>query len=67
MHHFEDEHLTTPTDIKEYKDYVYVCSGNQVRKYNRLNGELIKAHSTHESMAASNMLFHTNWGMNKGE
>jgi len=42
MHHFEDEYLNYPVDIKEFRDYLYVCSEDQVRKYNRLNGEFIK-------------------------
>merc|ERR1711904_334867 len=31
MHHFEDEYLNYPVDIKEFRDYLYVCSEDQVR------------------------------------
>ena len=45
LHHFEDEELVDPTDIKEYKDYIYIVCQSGVRKYNRLNGEYIRTHA----------------------
>merc|ERR1711918_330461 len=42
MHHFEDEYLNYPVDIKEFRDYIYVCSEDQVRKYNRLNASSLR-------------------------
>merc|ERR1712178_393491 len=67
MHHFEDEYLNYPVDIKEFRDYLYVCSEDQVRKYNRLNGEFIKTHSKTDGLLASFLLFHINWNQNLGE
>merc|ERR1712054_69066 len=67
MHHFEDEYLAYPVDIKEFRDYIYVCSEDQVRKYNRLNGEFIKTHSQTDGLLASFLLFHINWNQNLGE
>merc|ERR1711988_1058662 len=67
MHHFEDEYLNYPVDIKEFRDYLYVCSEDQVRKYNRLNGEFIKTHSQTDGLLASFLLFHINWNQNLGE
>jgi len=66
MHHFEDESLQYPSDVKEYKDYLYVANKHQIRKYNRLNGEFIRVHSVLDGMVASHMLFHTSWRMNMG-
>jgi len=67
MHHFEDEYLNYPVDIKEFRDYLYVCSEDQVRKYNRLNGEFIKTHSQTDGLLSSFLLFHINWNQNLGE
>jgi len=67
MHHFEDEYLNYPVDIKEFRDYLYVCSEDQVRKYNRLNGEFIKTHSQTDGLLGSFLLFHINWNQNLGE
>jgi len=67
MHQFEDEDLTAPMDVKEYNDYIYVCSNNAVRKYNRLNGEFIRQHASFQTMAASFMIFHKDWRLNMGE
>jgi hypothetical protein len=67
MHHFEDEYLNYPVDIKEFRDYIYVCSEDQVRKYNRLNGEFIKTHSQTDGLLGSFLLFHINWNQNLGE
>jgi len=64
MHHFEDENLLNPTDIKEYKDYVYIVSKNGIRKYNRLNGEYIRTHAvptantTGLDIGLNSLLFH---------
>jgi len=67
IHHFEDDALNEPIDLKEYKDYMYVGSTHQIRKYNRLNGELIRVHSQLAGMVVTNFIFHTNWNHNKGE
>jgi len=67
MHHFEDEYLNYPVDIKEFRDYIYICSEDQVRKYNRLNGEFIKTHSQTDGLLSSFLLFHINWNQNLGE
>jgi len=67
MHHFEDEYLNYPVDVKEFRDYLYVCSEDQVRKYNRLNGEFIKTHSQTDGLLSSFLLFHTSWNQNLGE
>jgi len=67
MHHFEDEYLNYPVDVKEFRDYIYVCSEDQVRKYNRLNGEFIKTHSQTDGLLSSFLLFHTSWNQNLGE
>lgn len=67
MHQFEDEGLAAPVDIKEYNDYIYACSENAVRKYNRLNGEFIRQHVFFDSMLATFMIFHKNWQLNQGE
>merc|ERR1719247_721856 len=67
MHHFEDEYLNYPVDIKEFRDYIYICSEDQVRKYNRLNGEFIKTHSQTDGLLGSFLLFHINWNQNLGE
>merc|ERR1711939_951891 len=53
--------------IKEFRDYLYVCSEDQVRKYNRLNGEFIKTHSQTDGLLSSFLLFHINWNQNLGE
>merc|ERR1712100_540077 len=66
MHHFEDEYLNYPVDIKEFRDYLYVCSEDQVRKYNRLNGEFIKTHSQTDGLLGSFLLFHISWAQNLG-
>jgi hypothetical protein len=67
MHHFEDEYLNYPVDIKEFRDYIYVCSEDQVRKYNRMNGEFIKTHSQTDGLLGSFLLFHISWAQNLGE
>merc|ERR1719240_927952 len=67
MHHFEDEYLNYPVDIKEFRDYLYVCSEDQVRKYNRMNGEFIKTHSQTDGLLGSFLLFHISWAQNLGE
>jgi len=67
MHHFEDEYLNYPVDIKEFRDYLYVVSEDQVRKYNRLNGEFIKTHSQTDGLLGSFLLFHISWAQNLGE
>jgi len=66
IQHFEDEYLNYPVDIKEYKDYLYVCSNNEVRKYNRYNGEFMKTFSQQNGLLGSFLLFHTNTQENKG-
>jgi len=66
MHHFEDEYLNYPVDIKEFRDYLYVVSEDQVRKYNRLNGEFIKTHSQTDGLLGSFLLFHISWAQNLG-
>jgi hypothetical protein len=67
MHHFEDEYLNYPVDIKEFRDYLYVVSEDQVRKYNRLNGEFIKTHSQTDGLLGSFLLFHIDWNQNLGQ
>lgn len=67
MHHFEDEYLNYPVDIKEFRDYIYVCSEDQVRKYNRMNGEFIKTHSQTDGLLGSFLLFHISWAQNLGD
>jgi len=67
MHHFEDEYLNYPVDIKEFRDYIYVVSEDQVRKNNRLNGEFIKTHSQTDGLLGSFLLFHISWAQNLGE
>jgi len=66
MHHFEDEYLNYPVDVKEFRDYIYVVSEDQVRKYNRLNGEFIKTHSQTDGLLGSFLLFHISWAQNLG-
>jgi hypothetical protein len=67
MHHFEDEYLDYPVDVKEYRDYIYVVSEDQVRKYNRVNGEFIKTHSQTDGLLGSFLLFHRDWAQNLGK
>ena len=66
MHHFEDEDLKEPTDIKVFNDYVYIVTNSQVRKYNRLNGEFIRVHATHPTLVGASLLFHQSWDDYKG-
>ena len=69
MHNFHDRELVQPTDIKEYNDYLYVADQAQVRKYNRLNGEFIRTHTSGApaNMVASYLLFHSHWDLRVGE
>jgi len=69
LHHFEDENLINPTDLKEYKDYIYVASKNGIRKYNRLNGEYIRTHvrTVGLHLDPNTILFHTTHVQNQGE
>lgn len=66
MHHFEDEYLDYAVDIKEFNDYIYITTSDQVRKYNRFNGEFIKVHAQTDGLLGSFLLFHTDWKQNKG-
>ena len=66
IHHFQDDHLTRPTDINEYNDYVYVLDEHKINKYNRLNGERIRVHSVFAGMVGSNFIFHQGWDFDRG-
>eukprot|EP00656_Telonema_subtile_P045559 TRINITY_DN51817_c0_g1_i1.p1 TRINITY_DN51817_c0_g1~~TRINITY_DN51817_c0_g1_i1.p1 ORF type:complete len:534 (-),score=74.92 TRINITY_DN51817_c0_g1_i1:163-1764(-) len=61
LHTFMDEDLSAPVDIREFKDYVYIVSNDQVRKYNRLNGEFIRVHAHFPQALGSSLLFHQDW------
>jgi len=66
MHHFEDKDLARPTDIQEFKDYLYVASQIGIRKYNRLNGEFIRTHVATSGWEPNTLLFHQTHQQNKG-
>ena len=76
MHTFYDQSLHDATDLQEYNDYIYIVSGSQVRKYNRLNGEFVKVFSTAthnsnesntEAAQFSCLYFHTKYTPRTGE
>ena len=62
-----DADLVSPSDVKVWNNYLHVCGKNQVRKYNRFDGELIGGKALVEyDMACSFILFHNTWKPNQG-
>ena len=63
----QDADLVSPSDVKVWNNYLHVCGKNQVRKYNRFDGELIGGKALVEyDMACSFILFHNTWKPNQG-
>ena len=67
MHRFYDQYLHEATDLREYNDYLYVSSRDQIRKYNRFNGEYVKTFATVADSAFVSMYFHLSYAKRIGE
>ena len=57
--------LKSPSDIRVYNNYLYLCGDGEVRKYNRFDGEYLGVFSKMD-MACSFMIFHDDYEMPKG-
>lgn len=58
---FEDASLLRPTDVKLFKGHLFVCSNDEVRRYEAYNGEFKSVHIQHTGAQFSTMLFHSSW------
>jgi len=68
MHMFDQpEAAWHSSDIKEYRDYVYVLNEHQVHKYHRLNGEFIRVHAELAGLVGGVLLFHHNDNLAMGD
>jgi len=67
IYNVRDVDLVSPSDVKVWNNYLHVCGENQVRKYNRFDGEFMsdKAFVKYD-MKCSFMLFHNTWNPNQG-
>jgi len=61
----EDPYMRSPSDVKIFNNFLYVCGENDVRKYNRYDGELMGTFINMD-MACSFMIFHASWEPNRG-